>query len=847
MSRGSADAVVEEKGSRSISDHELEADFAAIACELKMLEQNTVTEDNPYLVHCDDFYSMPLTRGERDERANAKRAQSGGAAQPQLCSDDDSDIGSDGNLSDNEDGDEGIILSHPFAPEPLKNVVAGEPERRRAASKQSEALCIKYMDHLDREGKKGLSAGANQVHSTLKESAEISRDWYWATKNEMSGAGEGEDDCKALGEMFKCLRYIKFGSERITEGPDMRDIPQWVTSEPSNGHIDVLDDLIKQGHRPARLGPAEGYYGEAHDSAVSAKDQIFKSFLKTALKWQSINYPVDLKGELVGVCRCRFAPLGAVEKTDDHKKLVCDEDGDVEMRPVHDHTHADHPLAHNTGCKSYRVAKQLGTDDQTIAMMAIRERKLNPHHPLRANKLDYTGAYRTCGVHPDDIGEYAAEFDDILNVSGVLTFGPGDASGTFEVMGAAASCSIRAVGWDDPGADGEIPPRHVRCSDDTLHLIAARGNRQLRHNDNFCWLMKTWAGDDALNEAKAEAAGGYTNYQHGFGSLVDCERGGEITALSRVCRSEDKVVWYLQDKGARLAASDVDSMAGSLRHTFKKVLGLGDLVSSRLAAMQSDMARPEARSFGRLYEPSAAFAGETREEGEAAFRMCLGVAWRMVTIENGKHCRLTFEECLETGLRDTFPGNEAPSSKVFLESDASGTGVHAFDPITGKFIQEWWTLEELEAQFDFSRDDHGVIMSNEEFLGPEWGVPMMIEDHPDAKRICNRNDNQNVVDALNDGKTANLKNLEALLFIKAISFATGVGVEAEKCRSEDNKRSDPGSRKEDQSDWIAEKAIWESRAGKESVRQQVDPTLRSLATWTAAPTKKNAIDRLECV
>ena len=173
--------------------------------------------------------------------------------------------------------------------------------------------------------------------------------------------------------------------------------------------------------------------------------------------------------------------------------------------------------------------------------------------------------------------------------------------------------------------------------------------------------------------------------------------------------------------------------------------------------------------------------------------------------------------------------------------------MHAFDPITGKFIQEWWTPEELEAQFDFSRDDHGVIMSNEEFLGVEWGVPMMIEDHPDAKRICNRNDNQNVVDALNNGKTANVKNLDALLFIKAISFATGVGVEAEKCRSEDNKRSDPGSRKEDQSDWITEKSILESRAGKESTKQQVDPTLRSLATWIAAPTEENATDRLECV
>jgi hypothetical protein len=154
------------------------------------------------------------------------------------------------------------------------------------------------------------------VHCKLKESAKISRDWYWATKSEMDGGSGAGCYSKTVGEMFKCMRYIKFGSERITEGPDMKDIPQWVKAEPSSGHIDVLGDLIKQGHRPARLGPVEGYHGGAHDTAVSAKDQIFKSFMKTALKWQSIKYPVDLKGELVEVCRCRFAPTNALGHID---------------------------------------------------------------------------------------------------------------------------------------------------------------------------------------------------------------------------------------------------------------------------------------------------------------------------------------------------------------------------------------------------------------------------------------------------------------------------------------------------------------------------------------------------
>ena len=36
----------------------------------------------------------------------------------------------------------------------------------------------------------------------------------------------------------------------------------------------------------------------------------------------------------------------------------------------------------------------------------------------------------------------------MLNVSGVLTFGPADASGTFEVMGSAPSASAKMMPWD---------------------------------------------------------------------------------------------------------------------------------------------------------------------------------------------------------------------------------------------------------------------------------------------------------------------------------------------------------------------------------------------------------------
>ena len=183
------------------------------------------------------------------------------------------------------------------------------------------------------------------------------RPWYDLEKDKLTQ--RGEDPSQACGNMFETLWSLKFGDSRVTEGPLWDDMPKWVLDGLSQGHQDCIEDLITKGHRCAGLGPREGYAGDDRETALGVKRQIVAGFIDTALAWKPITFPRDLEGPL-REGGGRFAPLGAVYKYDDNKELRMDEEvvpAVPKMRAVHDETDGGHPNAHNTRCKSYRVAK----------------------------------------------------------------------------------------------------------------------------------------------------------------------------------------------------------------------------------------------------------------------------------------------------------------------------------------------------------------------------------------------------------------------------------------------------------------------------------------------------------
>ena len=690
-------------------------------------------------------------------------------------------------------------------------------QRKLSSSHPTWLLAVKFLDRLEQleetaktdtmQGLREAIRTMQDLGDELMESEE--RDPVWPEKGHV----------RVVGRVLSLLRFIRFGN-RMAEGPDPSDIPSRYLNALTRGHRDAYLELITQGHACGKLSSGKGYVGQHRPETEAATYQIWKSFWKTSLQLRSINLHPHHRDPLVksGVV---FAPLGVVEKLNDRKEVRLEDDGITkQLRAVHDHTDGGHNEAHNTGVQSFRTAKQMGTDDSTIAAKFIKEENANPGYFVGISKKDYSGAFTICQDREEDVGLRASEHMGVLNVNGSLTFGGADAPGVWENQGSAPSDASSEIPWPDSAKDGPTVPRHDRCTDDTFHEVAFRGNRQERYMQAFEQLMRVFAGRSANNTVKDGESGGFTPKQHAFGSLVDSFRRRFISPLSRLCRVEPAIQRYLADPQLHFTGAEVASVRGSLDSCLKNAPQLKDLVMPRFDAMLSDIAvQHGTKTPPDDFEPSPAIGGETPDQGKSMLKMAMSVVWRFVTLGNGKYIYRSFEECLEREYRDAWPGKEGPGSSITGESDSSGQGIFYFDPVTGKYIQRWFTKAERAQMFKYDEDSEDIIITNLEFLAPAEGLPLTIFDHPQATYVVLRNDNQNVVDNINSGKAGNMLNLECLMFLKLLSFLLGKMIYAVYVRSEDNKRSDSGTRKDLQQELEGLLQKWEGATGK--CRQQI--------------------------
>ena len=284
-----------------------------------------------------------------------------------------------------------------------------------------------------------------------------------------------------------------------------------------------------------------------------------------------------------------------------------------------------------------------------------------------------------------------------------------------------------------------------------MHDCAARGDRQERHTNNFKSQMRMWAGPECNNEVKDAESGGYTFYQHGFGSLVDSLKRELATPFSRCCKGEDKLIDFLKDSNKHLTVVEAQSIRSTLNCLLAKAPELKALVLSRLDWIVGETTRRFGTKIPKAYQPSTAMPGESEEEGDAMLRCALKTVWSFMTIDNGKYLRRSYVQCLEPTYQTV---HMKPQDIADFESDASGDGNAMFDPKTGIYIQEWYTTEELEALFDYERDDKGIIISNAEGMPPARMMPLLLAFHDSVVRVArNRNDNQNMCAAVTS-KTA---------------------------------------------------------------------------------------------
>ena len=274
---------------------------------------------------------------------------------------------------------------------------------------------------------------------------------------------------------------------------------------------------------------------------------------------------------------------------------------------------------------------------------------------------------------------------------------------------------------------------------------------------------------------------------------------------------------------------------------------LFSLVMPHFDAMTGHMQRLYGHSPPEDFEPSPALPGQTDYQGRQMFRVNMEVAWRLLQLGNGKYVERSFEQCLEKTYRNCFPGKESRHNRVFHEQDCSGDGWMFFDPQNGGYIKRRFTEEQKQALFDYSRKDKGILMSNGEFLSPAVGTPLTMFLNPSVDRVTERNDNSNVVDALNSDATCNVHNLECLVFLKIISYISGVDIDATRVRSENNDNTDPGSRDDLAELWEEQKKKWEEKHKKLTYQIEVPPELEDITDWVIPTTDENVHDRVKKV
>ena len=110
-------------------------------------------------------------------------------------------------------------------------------------------------------------------------------------------------------------------------------------------------------------------------------------------------------------------------------------------------------------------------------------------------------------------------------------------------------------------------------------------------------------------------------------------------------------------------------------------------------------------------------------------RFGLKSTWVFATVVNEKYLTRSYEQCLEPVYRTAFPGKESEDNIRDFESDASGEGFAMFDPHTGKYFQERYTPDELEAMFAYDREDHGILITNTEGIPPARWMPLLMAFH----------------------------------------------------------------------------------------------------------------------
>ena len=124
-----------------------------------------------------------------------------------------------------------------------------------------------------------------------------------------------------------------------------------------------------------------------------------------------------------------------------------------------------------------------------------------------------------------------------------------------------------------------------------------------------------------------------------------------------------------------------------------------------------------------------------------------------------------------------------------------------------------------------------MLISNGEFAPVVEALPFIIRDVPDLLRVVSRMDNSVVEENLESKSAGNPTNLECLLVVEVISWIFGIDVESIRVKSEDNIRTDAGSRPDLFDEYVKQMREWSALKGKPVVQVEVPPSWKERRAW----------------
>ena len=429
-----------------------------------------------------------------------------------------------------------------------------------------------------------------------------------------------KDPQAAVHRMVTTYRQGNFGPNNATHGPSPEVVDQFLLGKIPREHLDLFTSMITQGADPVFLGPKAGYKARPYPSTEEVDTLALWDFhaLVTAKRALTFDLSQDPQIELWLVeAGVHLGPIIAAPKKSAHGQDLVDDWGDLVLRLCNDSTNGNHPLAANTGLRSWQHSFQKTTTSAQVAHHQIKEEKKHPNCEIRAIRDDIAKAFNLIAILLRRIGLFASLCSNFALINLNLPFGPISSPGLFDVFG---DIMVKALIFTDRPSDQDLPPELItvdtpqeseekqqnspgwvnpigeshpevaRFVDDLFSLVAQYGNRTNDHLERLRGLLTTTLGDHALNLKKQGVEGTAEPYKHAFGAVLDC-CGRKLKACwSKIVKVSNLMLPFVNREVDTLDHGTVEQIRGVAGHATTHAPGMARLLLPRLDAWLSSVA-----------------------------------------------------------------------------------------------------------------------------------------------------------------------------------------------------------------------------------------------------------------